>query len=232
MDEIFQEHLKKNFWDRTFVYFIREESDANVWKIGRAKRPELRVAELNVGNARKLTLRFTIACENDERSGPATEAWFQKYFTRRWVRGEWYWLNAQEAQQAIFDFVCYDQPFDAPIPDYNQSPIPSTITRIMNRTHLQTLLHQVEKKFDFHPSLYMPLSELQLALPQSLDPQTIMLDLPTVVHKHRISVVLTLDGINKTKKMYPREDKHKNPRYEIRKRIETIFIQGLDLNYG
>jgi hypothetical protein len=53
----------------------------------------------------------------------------------------------------------------------------------------------------------------------------------TPFKKKNIDFAITPGGSNKTKKMYPREPEHKNPRYPQRKRHETIFIRGVDFKY-
>ena len=75
-----------------FVYFIRN-GRTNVYKVGVARDPEKRLAELQTANPEKLTIYRAFRCED----AYAVENGLHYRFHAQNVRGEWYHLSPDMA---------------------------------------------------------------------------------------------------------------------------------------
>lgn len=67
-------------------------------KIGIASRPQQRLGELQTGNHLPLAILFTIPSK-DRKTALSIEQMMHRYFSRQWIRGEWFALNDEQIRQ-------------------------------------------------------------------------------------------------------------------------------------
>lgn len=79
----------------SFVYFIAAGSSA--MKIGMSDEPRKRLSDLQTGHYQDLELLFTIECVNRE-AAFEVEGAFQRWYTDKLIRDEWYSLTAFDVQ--------------------------------------------------------------------------------------------------------------------------------------
>ncbi len=79
----------KNLKDRvTYIYFI---TDGEYTKIGMSNNPKERLAVLQVGNPKQLTVAYTLPYENRQHA-KQVESLLHKVYEPYLIRGEWYKL--------------------------------------------------------------------------------------------------------------------------------------------
>lgn len=109
----FIERRKRTTKIESYIYFI---TDGEFVKIGSAERPEQRLRDLQIANARELKILFTIPIYkirggHYQRACIEVETYLQKGFGANHIRGEWYdilnridpeeWRKAFEAKEVI-----------------------------------------------------------------------------------------------------------------------------------
>ena len=78
------------------VYFI---TDGHYTKIGKANNPELRLLELQTGNAKRLSIKIKIDGGNE------IERKLHKLFHRKRINGEWFLLDFNYNKEDIIEFL-------------------------------------------------------------------------------------------------------------------------------
>lgn len=80
-------HKKHEIWHGlVFIYFI---SDGEFVKIGKANNPQMRIKQIQTGNARELYIMGLIACESSYQAN-MLEGALHKYFNKYRKCGEWF----------------------------------------------------------------------------------------------------------------------------------------------